>query len=82
MKKAIFAAVVGGTLLFTSSIASAQLCAVGIIGAAIIANTSEHRALTEKEAWTCGLLLGQDKPEPKVKAKKVVYHRHKNKKKH
>jgi hypothetical protein len=71
MKKAIFAAVVGGTLLFTSSIASAQLCAVGIIGAAIIANTTEHRALTQKEAWTCGLLLGQDKPEPK--AKKVAH---------
>jgi hypothetical protein len=73
MKKSVVAAVSVAFLVITSSVASAQVCTVGVLVAAIVANASEHRELTQKEALSCGLLLGQDKPEPK--AKKVAHHK-------
>ena len=76
MKKVIIAAISVTILTFTSSVASAQLCAVGVIAAAIIANTSEHRQLTADEAWTCGLTYKAAEPAPK---KKVVRHHRRHK---
>jgi hypothetical protein len=72
MKKAAIAAISVTVLVLTSSIASAQVCAVGILFAAIYANAHENRELTSKEAMTCGLLYGTDAPAPK--AKKIVHH--------
>jgi hypothetical protein len=71
MKKAAIAAISVTFLLLTSSFASAQVCAVGIIFAAIYANAHDNRELTSKEAMTCGLLYGADAPAPK--AKKIVH---------
>jgi hypothetical protein len=79
MKKVIIAAISVTILSFTSSVASAQLCAVGVIAAAIIANTSEHRQLTAEEAWTCGLLYKAEEPAPK---KKKVARHHRRAKRH
>lgn len=71
MKKAIIAAVTILGLAFTASAASAQVCIVGIFAAAIYASAHDHRELTPKEAWTCGLAYGSDtkKAEPKKKQK-------------
>ena len=52
-----FAAIAG--LLFTSSVASAQFCVVGILAKAIYANATENRELTAKEAATCGVLVDE-----------------------
>ncbi len=43
-------------LLITTTVASAQLCAVGLIAAAIYTSATEKRELTQKEAMTCGLI--------------------------
>lgn len=78
MKKAVIAAVSVTFLLLTSSFASAQVCAVGIIAAAFYASIHDHRELTSKEAMTCGLLYGSDATAPKPK--KIAHHvRHKPK---
>ena len=53
-----FAAIAG--LLFTSSVASAQVCVVAIIAKGIYVSATEHRELTQKEAMTCGLVVDED----------------------
>ncbi len=79
MKTKIIALPVALAIAFTPLAASAQVCGVGIIVAAMVANAQEHRELTEKEAMTCGLMYGQDRQN--VKVKKVSHARHKYKKK-
>jgi hypothetical protein len=69
IRKTIIAVTSAAFLLAGTSLASAQLCIVGIFAAAAIVGAKEHRELTTKEAWSCGLLLGQDKDgEAKAKA--------------
>jgi hypothetical protein len=60
-RKPIVAVTAAAFLLAGTSLASAQLCIVGIFAAAAIVGAKEKRELTTKEAWSCGLLLGQDK---------------------
>ena len=78
MRKAIIAAAAVSILAFTSSVASAQVCVVGIFAAGFYASLHDHRELTAKEAWSCGLLYGSDTPAPK---KKIVRH-HRRAKRH
>ena len=61
MKQIIITVTAAAFLLAGTSLASAQLCIVGIFAAAAIVGARDHRELTTKEAWSCGLLLGQDK---------------------
>lgn len=61
MKKTLIAATSAAFLLAGTTLASAQLCILGIFAAAAIVGAQEHRELTTKEAWSCGLLLGRDK---------------------
>ena len=72
MKKSnILACLIAAIIAFMPAYASAQICAGGLIIAALIANFKDNRELTSKEAQTCGLLLGQDKANEKpAKAKK------------
>jgi len=71
MKSKILASLIVSAVAFTPTYASAQVCGVGIIAAALIANFKENRELTAKEAHTCGLLLGNDKANEKpAKVKK------------
>ena len=56
-------------LLITSTVASAQICVVGIMAAAIYTSAAEKRELTAKEASTCGLI--HETPEPKLKKTKT-----------
>ena len=71
MKTKIAALLVVAAIAFTPTYPSAQVCGIGIIAAALIANFKDNRELTSKEAQTCGLLLGNDKANEKPpKAKK------------
>ena len=70
MKKSIVLAISAAALLFTMSVASAQICAVGLIASAIGASVRDHRELTTKEAATCGLLYLFDAPKPEKEAPK------------
>ena len=77
MKRAAIAAISGAILLFTSSIASAQVCVLGIFVAAAYVSAHENRELTSKAAMTCGLshLFESPKAEPKKKfARRVKHH--------
>jgi len=65
MKAKIVAMFVVCGIAFTPTYASAQVCGIGIIAAAMVASFKENRELTQKEANTCGLLLGQDKANEK-----------------
>lgn len=67
MKIKIVALLLAAGIAFTPVAASAQICGVGIIVAAIAANAQQHRELTEKEAATCGLMLGHDRQNAKQK---------------
>jgi hypothetical protein len=60
MKTKLIALPIAFAIALTPVAASAQVCGIGIIVAAIAANAQQHRELTEKEAATCGLLLNQD----------------------
>ncbi len=60
MKTKLIALPVALAIALTPVPASAQVCGIGIIIAAMAANAQQHRELTEKEAATCGLLLNQD----------------------
>lgn len=75
MKTGIFALVIASSVALTPTFASAQVCGIGIIAAAMVANFRDNRELTQKEANSCGLLLGQDKEHEKagkaVKPKKA-----------
>ena len=71
MKTKIAALLVAAAVVLVPFQASAQVCTVGVIVAAMVANFKDNRELTAKEAQTCGLLLGQDKANEKPgKAKK------------
>jgi hypothetical protein len=69
MKKTIVVAMSVAAFLFTSSVASAQVCIIGILAAAAQANARDNRELTAKEAGSCGLLYWS---EPQKPAKKVA----------
>ena len=71
MRKTIVAALSIAALLLTSSVASAQVCVLGIFAAATQASAREHRELTAKEAWSCGLSYWFEAPKPKPEPKKV-----------
>jgi hypothetical protein len=63
-----FAAI--GMIAMTTA-ASAQVCVLGIFGAAIYVAATEKRELTQKEAMTCGLSrLVEDKKSDEDKAVK------------
>ncbi len=79
MKTKLIALPVAFAIVFTPLAASAQVCGVGVIVAAMVANAQEHRELTQKEAMSCGLMYGQDRQN--VKTKKASYRKHKYKKK-
>src|ERR1700730_2032291 len=49
--------------------ASAQVCAGGLLVAALIINATQNRELTAKEAATCGFILEPAKPVPARAAK-------------
>ena len=72
MKKSnILVWLIASAIAFTPAYASAQVCGVGVIAAALIANFRDNRELTSKEAQTCGLWLGNDKANEKpAKGKK------------
>ncbi len=71
MKTKIAALSVMAVIAFAPTQASAQVCGIGVIAAALVANFKDNRELTSKEAATCGLLLGNDKANEKpAKAKK------------
>ena len=70
MKVKFTALVIAGAIALLPAYAYAQVCTVGIIAAAMIANFKENRELTNKEAQTCGLLLGQDKANEKPAKKR------------
>jgi hypothetical protein len=72
MKKTTIAAISATILLLTSSVASAQVCVLGIFAAAAYVSAHENRELTSKEAMTCGVSYLFDKPEPKAKPKKIA----------
>lgn len=81
MKTKLIALPIALAIAFTPIAASAQVCGIGIIVAAMVANAQEHRELTQKEAATCGLMLGQDRQNVKAKkhARKGAKHRKKAK---
>lgn len=66
---------VAGVVGMTAA-ASAQVCVLGIFGAAIYVAATEKRELTQKEAMTCGLsrLIDDNKGDekPVAKAKKTA----------
>ena len=71
MKTKIAALSVVATIAFAPTHVSAQVCGIGVIAAALVANFKDNRELTSKEAATCGLLFGNDKANEKpAKAKK------------
>ena len=72
MKKIGIAGLVAAGLLLAPTVASAQLCAVGLVAKALITSATQKRELTEKEAMWCGLYTEDVKPaaKKKVRAKK------------
>jgi hypothetical protein len=80
MNVKILALLLAAGIAFTPAPASAQVCGVGIIIAAFAVNAQEHRELTEKEAATCGLMVGHDRENVK-KMKSAHKKKHKHRKK-
>lgn len=74
MRKLAIAALASAALLAASTAASAQVCTLGTIIAAIYTNATEHRELTLKEAATCGLVheTQAEKPKKEAHRKKVA----------
>jgi hypothetical protein len=70
MKKLGIAGLAVAGLMVTSTVASAQLCAIGLIIAAGITSATENRELTAKEAMFCGLT--HETPAKETKKKKVA----------
>lgn len=58
-------------IAFTPVAASAQVCGIGIIVAAMVANAQQQRELTQTEAASCGLMLNRD--QKNVKTKKAAH---------
>jgi hypothetical protein len=71
MKKLTTAGLAVATLLITTSLASAQVCVLGIFIAAAIIGANEKRELTTTEAATCGLVHEKVEPKKAVKTKKT-----------
>jgi len=71
MKKSVVAVAIAA-LLLTGPVAQAQVCAVTVIAAAIVASARDHRELTQDEAMSCGakLLIEAPKPAEKKPGKK------------
>lgn len=71
MKKMVWATAVAAIgLIASTAVASAQVCVLGIFGAAIYVAATEKRELTQKEAMTCGLSrMFDDKKDDKDAAK-------------
>ncbi len=63
-------------IAFTPLAASAQVCGIGIIVAAMVANAQSQRELTPTEAATCGLMLNNDPNAKKKKTYKGAKHKH------
>jgi hypothetical protein len=76
MKKTIVATISIAALLFTASAASAQVCAIGTIIAALHANARDNRELTAQEASWCGVpyLFEAPKPQKKKSARHAKRH--------
>jgi hypothetical protein len=75
MKKLTAAALAIAGLLITTSLASAQVCVLGIMLAAAITGATEKRELTTTEAATCGIVHEKVEPAKATKTttkKKVV----------
>lgn len=70
MKKFGFAIVVTTGLLMAPSLAAAQVCAVFLIGKALIVNATEDRELTQKEAMTCGVVVDEKERKAMMAKKK------------
>ncbi len=66
MKTKISALLVVSAIALTPTYASAQVCGIGILAAAMVANFRDNRELTQKEANSCGIMLGQDKEHEKA----------------
>jgi hypothetical protein len=67
------AGLAAATLLVTTTLASAQLCAIPLMIAAGITWANEKRELTTKEAMTCGLIPDADASKAaKAKGKKMA----------
>ena len=82
MKRTLLrAALAAFGLIAMTAAASAQVCVLGIFGAAIYVAATEKRELTQKEAMTCGLSRVFDyKKEEKAaaaKPKRVARRAHK-----
>ncbi|WP_156380676.1 hypothetical protein [Pseudolabrys sp. Root1462] len=82
MKRTLLrAALAAFGLIAMTATASAQVCVLGIFGAAIYVAATEKRELTQKEAMTCGLSrVFDDKKEEKAaaaKPKRVARRAHK-----
>jgi hypothetical protein len=77
MKRKWLAIPVALAIAFTPVAASAQVCGVGIIVAALIANAQSQRELTPTEAATCGLMLNRDPAahKPRKAAHKNARHK-------
>jgi hypothetical protein len=70
MKKLTVAGLAVTGLLITSSVASAQVCAIPLVIVGAITSVSEHRELTQKEAMFCGLYHETVPPKKAAKNKK------------
>lgn len=71
MRKTLWSAALAAVgLIAMTAAASAQVCVLGIFGAAIYVAATEKRELTQKEAMTCGLSrIFEDKTGDKAEAK-------------
>jgi hypothetical protein len=63
---------IAASLLLLPSVASAQVCVLGIMVKAAIVGAQENRELTTKEAATCGLLTDEEASKAAKKKKKVA----------
>jgi hypothetical protein len=76
--KSVMAALAVASVLMKPAAASAQvLCVIPLMISAAVVNATEHRQLTQKEAWTCGLARETPpekttKVQPRKKAKRKV----------
>jgi hypothetical protein len=71
MKTKFAALMIVGGIALVPTYASAQVCAGGLVVAAIIMNATQNRELTAKEAATCGFILDTSKPEKPARAPAV-----------
>ncbi len=72
MRKFRIAGLAIAALLVTSTVASAQVCALGLIVGAFYVSATENRELTSKEAMTCGILLDKQAEKPAHHKKRMA----------